>query len=186
MFLCLKPDGSYKWLNKNGLHFVLSHILSTLYSIWIQMQTILSLQQIEIHIMAALHSPNYSCSYSCSCHIHIGASCVKWETCGYRRFSETCPLLTSILFELNQEIFKCMPSSLRPHLSFTTFQRDFIVHVAAVDGSRAPAIEASAGGGKRHMDCLGVSKQRQENEPFIMTVKSSWTARLNRKRFSAL
>lgn len=30
------------------------------------------------------------------------------------------------------------------------FQRDFTVRVAAVDGSRAPAIEASAGGDETH------------------------------------
>ncbi len=103
------------------------------------------------------------------------------EKCaGYRHFSETCPLLTSILFELNQEIFKCMLSSLWAHLSFTVFQRDFTVCVAAVDGSRAPAIEASAGG-KRHTDCLRVSKQREQNELFITKVKSSWNACLNRK-----
>jgi len=68
-----------------------------------------------------------------------------------------------------------LPSSLWPHLSFTTFQRDFTVCVVAVDGSRAPAIEASARGGKRYMNCLGVSKQRQENLSFITTVKSSRT-----------
>lgn len=103
------------------------------------------------------------------------------EKCeGYRHFSETCTLLTSILFVLYQEIFKCMLSSLWAHLSFTVFQRDFTVCVAAVDGSRAPAIEASAGA-KRHTDCLGVSKQREQTELFITKVKSSWNACLNRK-----
>ncbi len=99
---------------------------------------------------------------------------------GYRHFSETCPLLTSVLFELSLEIFKCTLSSLWAHLRFTVFQRDFTVCVAAVDGSRAPAIEASAGG-KRRMDCLGVSRQREQNELFNTNLKTSWKACLNRK-----
>lgn len=99
---------------------------------------------------------------------------------GYRHFSENCLLLTSILFELSLEIFKCMLSSLWAHVSFTVFQCDFKVCVAAVDGGRAPAIEASAGG-KRRMDCLGVSRQREQNELFITKVKTSRNARLNRK-----
>lgn len=36
-------------------------------------------------------------------------------------------------------------------------------------------------GGKRHTDCLRVSKQREQNELFITKVKSSWNACLNRK-----
>lgn len=60
--------------------------------------------------------------------------------------SDLASFLTSIRFELNQEIFKCESSSLRLRWRSTELQHDFTVCVAAVDGSRAPAIGASARG----------------------------------------
>lgn len=81
-------------------------------------------------------------------------------------FSDLASFLTSIRFELNQEIFKCKLCSLRLRWRSAELQHDFTVCVAAVDGSRAPAIGASARGRDTQWPSW-VSKQREKKRSLL-------------------